>query len=319
MARLDELRLMVKIARLYHERGVKQSQIAQQLDVSQATISRLLKRAEEEQIVRVQVRVPVGAFPEIEDGIERRYGVKETIVVDCLGGDDQMILRDLGAAAAYYLETTLKPGEVIGVSSWSSTLLAMVDALHPFPKQFSAEVVQVLGGNGNPGAAEHAVQLVRRLSSLVHGPAHFLPSPGITGSAEAQRAFLQDPYVREALARFARVSIALVGVGTLDPSQLLFLSGNVFSAQELDQLRRQRAVGDICLRFFDPDGNPIKTSLDDRVIGMQLDELRARKRSVGVAGGKRKREAIRGALRGKFMNVLITDRRTADWLLENDE
>lgn len=315
MARLDELRLMVKIARLYHERGLRQSQIAGQLDISQATISRLLKRAEKEQIISVQIRVPVGAFPEVEDALEQRYGLKEAVVVDCLGEDDQVV-RDLGAAAAYYLETTLKPGEVIGVSSWSSTLLAMVDALHPFPKQFSAEVVQILGGNGNPGAAEHAVQLVRRLSSLVHGPAHFLPSPGITGSAEAQRAFLQDIYVQAGLARFARVSIALVGIGTLDPSQLLFLSGNVFSADELDQLRRQRAVGDICLRFFDPEGNPIKTSLEDRVIGMELEQLRAVKRSVGVAGGRRKREAIRGALRGRFVNVLITDRRTADWLLE---
>ncbi len=315
MARLDELRLMVKIARLYHERGIKQNQIALQLDVSQATISRLLKRAEEEQIVQVQVRVPVGAFPEIEDGIEQRYDLKEAIVVDSLGGDDQ-ILRDLGAAAAYYLETSLRSGEIIGVSSWSSTLLAMVEALRPFPKQFSAEVVQILGGNGNPGAAEHAVQLVRRLSSIVHGPAYFLPSPGITGSKEAQQAFLQDPYVREALTRFARVSIALVGIGALDPSQLLYLSGNVFSVQELDQLRKQHAVGDICLRFFDADGNAIKTSLDDRVIGMQLDALRALKRSVGVAGGQAKREAIRGALRGGFINVLITDRRTADWLLE---
>jgi len=107
MARVDELRLMAKIATLYYERGLKQSQIAQQLEISQATISRLLKRAQEEQIVRISVRVPVGAFPELEDQIEKIYGIKEAVVVDCLSDDDQ-ILRDLGAAAAFYLETTLK-------------------------------------------------------------------------------------------------------------------------------------------------------------------------------------------------------------------
>src|SRR6267378_2308010 len=142
MARVDELRLMAKIAMLYYERGLKQNQIAQQLEISQATISRLLKRAEEEQIVRVSIRVPVGAYPELEDEIEQIFGVKEVIVVDCLSEDDQ-VLRDVGAAAAFYLETTLKPKEVIGISSWSSTLLAMVDAMQPFPKGFEAEVIQI--------------------------------------------------------------------------------------------------------------------------------------------------------------------------------
>jgi DNA-binding transcriptional regulator LsrR (DeoR family) len=316
MARVDELRLMAKIAMLYYERGLKQSQIAQQLQISQATISRLLKRAQEEQIVRISVRVPVGAFPELEDQIEKIYAIKEAVVVDCLSDDDQ-ILRDLGAAAAFYLETTLKSGEVLGISSWSSTLLAMVDAMDPFPRHFKAQVIQILGGSGNPGSAHHAVQLVRRLANLVNGEGHFLPAPGVTGSPEAQRAFLEDAYVRDALKRFDEVTLALVGIGSVDPSQLLALSGNVFSPEELDQLRQQGAVGDVCLRFFDVNGNPIENVLDNRVIGMQLEQLRKVERSVGIAGGKRKFEAIRGALRGKLVNVLITDRRTAERLVEN--
>jgi DNA-binding transcriptional regulator LsrR (DeoR family) len=315
MARLDELRLMAKVARLYYERGLKQSQIAQQLEISQATISRLLKRAEEEQIVRINVRVPVGAYPELEDAVESTYGVKEVVVVDCLTEDEQ-VLRDLGAAGAFYLETTLKPNDIIGISSWSSTLLAMVDAMHPLPKDFRAQVIQILGGSGNPGAAHHAVQLVRRLANLVHGEAHFLPAPGVTGSTEAQKAFLQDGYVKEALARFKNVTMALVGIGSVDPSQLLSLSGNVFSPRELDQLRKQGAVGDICLRFFDAEGKPVKSVLDNRVIGMPLEQLQQVRRSVGIAGGKRKLEAIRGALRGRLINVLITDRRTAERLVK---
>jgi len=132
-------------------------------------------------------------------------------------------------------------------------------------------VIQILGGARNPGAAHHAVQLVRQLSNLVHGSVHLLSAPGVIGSPESQRAFLEDAYVKEALARFPDVSIALVGIGSIDPSQLLSLSGNVFSPKELNQLRKQGAVDDILLRFFDAEGKPIKTSLDDRVIGMQLE------------------------------------------------
>ncbi len=122
--------------------------------------------------------------------------------------------------------------------------------------------------------------------------------------------------MKDALKRFDQVSLALVGIGSVDPSQLLALSGNVFSPEELDQLRQQGAVGDVCLRFFDVNGNPIENALDNRVIGMQLEQLRKVERSVGIAGGKRKFEAIRGALRGKLINVLITDRRTAERLIE---
>jgi len=318
MARTDELRLMAKIALLYYEHGQTQSQIAKQLDISQATISRLLKRAQDEQIVRISVRVPVGTYPELEQQIESTYQIKEAVVVDCLSDDDQ-VLRDLGAAAAFYLETSMKSGDVIGISSWSSTLLAMVDAMNPFPKDVQAEVIQILGGTGSPAAAHHAVQLVRRLANLVHGDAHFLPAPGIVGSPDAKRAFLEDVFVQEALARFQRVTLALVGIGSVDPSHLLTLSGNVFSPEELDALRRQGAAGDVCLRFFDSNGVRVANPLDDRVIGMELEQLRHVERCVGIAGGKRKRTAIRGALRGKFINVLVTDRRTAEWLVENGE
>src|SRR5919199_637795 len=166
MARVDELRLMTKVARLYYERALNQPEIAAQLDVSQATVSRLLKRAQQEHIVRISVNVPYGAYPDLEEALQTAYHLKEVIVVDSVD-DDEQILRDIGAAGAFYLEMTLKPGEIVGISSWSATLLAMVDAMHPLPRSTTAQVVQILGGIGNPAAEVHATQLTRRLASLV--------------------------------------------------------------------------------------------------------------------------------------------------------
>jgi DNA-binding transcriptional regulator LsrR (DeoR family) len=305
---------MAKVARLYYERKARQAEIAAQLDLSQATVSRLLKRAEEEQIVRITVSVPHGAFTELEEALEQRYGLKEAIVVEG-GADEDEIVRDLGAAAAAYVETTLKSGEVIGISSWSSTLVAMVDAMHPLPRSVSTRVVQILGGVGDPNAENHATHLTRRMASLTHGEATFLPTPGITGSAEMARIYLEDPFVRPALAQFELVTLALVGIGTVEPSKLLTSSGNIFNGDELDLLRRQGSVGDICLRFFDQGGAPVITPLNDRVIGMRLEQLQRAPRSVGIAGGPRKLAALRGALGGRWINVLITDRATAERLL----
>jgi DNA-binding transcriptional regulator LsrR (DeoR family) len=312
MTHVDELRLLTRVAQLYYVKGLNQSVIAEQLDLSQATISRLIKRAVAEEIVRITVSMPPGIYADLEDALLATYSLKEVIVVDCESPENEdNIQRALGAAAAFYIESTLKKGDVIGISSWSATLLAMVDAMHPFPKSSDARVVQILGGVGNPDAEVHA----DRLAKLIQGSATFLTAPGIVGSEEARRILLDDHYVSEAVALFDRITVALVGIGSVQPSRLLEHSGNVFSAHELEQVRSQGAVGDICLRFFDAQGTPVKTSLDQRVIGMSLAQLQRVPRTVAVAGGVRKHTALQGALRGRWINVLITDRFTAQALI----
>ncbi len=230
--------------------------------------------------------------------------------------NDEQILRDIGAATAYYLEQTIKPDEIIGLSSWSKTLMAMVDAMNPLGKQAGAQVVQVLGGAGNPAVENHAVHLVRRLAVLVQGQAVFLPAPGVVGTAETRQLYLQDPFVAAAIEKFNKITMCLVGIGSVEPSDMLASSGNVFSNEELDALREKGAVGDICMRFFDVNGCPIKNGLNERVIGLELEQLHRIKRCVGVAGGARKVAAIRGAMRGGYINVLITDVFTARSLID---
>jgi len=310
MARIDELRLMTKVARMYYEQSLRQTEIMDRLNMSQSTISRLLKRAEKAGIVRIAVSIPSGAHPDLEEALQERYGLKEAIVIDSID-DDEQIVRDLGPAAAYYVETTLRPHDVVGLSSWSAALLAMVDAMQPSSRTAGVQVVQILGGVGNPSAEVHATHLTRRFANLVGGTATLLPAPGVVGSAEARRVMLRDHFVNEATRLMSSVTLALVGIGAIEPSRMLAASGNVFSAAELETLRDQGAVGDICLRFFDPDGVPVVTPLNDRVIGMDLAQLRETPRVVAVAGGSRKTAAIRGALAGKLINVLITDRNTA--------
>lgn len=315
MTRIDELRLLTKVARMYHQHGLRQTDITKRLNVHQSTVSRLLKRAEKEGIVRITLSVPSGTHPELEEALQSAYGLREAIVVDSIE-DEEQIVRDLGAAAAFYLETTLRPTDVVGISSWSAALLAMVEAMHPTERSRGTRVVQILGGIGNPGAETYATHLTRRLAILVAGTATLLPAPGVVGSAEAKRVLLGDRYVREATALFRSVTLALVGIGAIEPSKVLAASGNIFSAQELDMLRAHGAVGDVCLRFFDGTGTPVATPLDERVISIDLARLRRVDRVVGIAGGLRKTAAIRGALRGGLVNVLITDFATAARLME---
>lgn len=315
--RQEELRLVTRVATLYYERGQKQTDIAAQLDISQATVSRMLKRAEREDIVRISVAAPVGTFPHLEDGLERVFGLREAIVVEGAGSDTEL-LRNLGAAGAYYLESTLRSGDTIGISSWSETLLAMANAMQPVPRLRNVNVVQILGGVGNPAAASHATQLTRRLADLVEGKMILLPAPGVVGSGQSRDVLVEDPFVNNAFCLFDEVSIALVGIGSIEPSPVLAKSGNVFPEEGLAELREKGAVGDVLLRFFDADGLPVASRWNDRVVGMGPDRLKRTRRAMGLAGGERKFAAIRGAVRGGLINVLITDEPTATRLLAKD-
>ena len=96
MARIDELRLMAKVARMYHEQGLRQMEITSRLNIHQSTVSRLLKRAEKEGIVSVTLSVPSGAHPQLEEQLQTRYGLREAIVVDSIE-DEEQIVRDLGS------------------------------------------------------------------------------------------------------------------------------------------------------------------------------------------------------------------------------
>ena len=315
MTSVERLRLMTKVARLYYEHGLRQPEIGKQLSLSQAMVSRLLAAAQPEGIVRTTVTAPAGVYPEFEEELERRYGLKDAIVADCGVDASDQVLRDIGSAAATYLETTLGSEEVVGISSWSETLLRMVGSMQPLRHTGGSHVVQILGGIGNPTAEAHATRLTEQLGALLKAQPHFLPAPGVTASVDATAHYLAEPAVAETTAYFERLTLALVGIGALHPSRLLGESGNVFAEAELDELDRLGAVGDICLRFFDAAGVAVASRFGERVIVLQLEHLRRVPRAVGVAGGEEKVDAIRGALEGRLINVLITDRFTAERLL----
>ncbi|MGA2535396.1 MAG: sugar-binding transcriptional regulator [Terracidiphilus sp.] len=314
MSRLDEIRLMAKVARMYYDQGIRQQEITERLNIHQSKVSRMLKRAREANIVRISVATPAGFFPDLEDALENRFKLKEAVVIDS-DGDEERVVRDLGAAAAFYVETTIKPKMVIGISSWSRSLFSMVDTLHPSNAGADGKVVQILGGVGNASTQYQAMLLAQRLAGLIGASPVLLQAPGVVGSAEAKAVLIKDSAVELAARLFPKLDLALVGIGSLEPSALLASSGNIFSLDERRQLRRSGAVGDICFQFIDKHGQPVESPLMKRVIGIDLATLKTAPRVVGIAAGEAKIPAILASLKGRWINVLITDRRTSESLI----
>ena len=313
----SQLRMITKVAQMYHERGIKQVDIAEILHISQPRVSRLLKRASELGIVRTIVVVSQGIHTDVEAALEQRYGLVEAVVVD-VEGDATDILAGIGSAGAAYLESTLIGGERIGISPWSQTLLSVVERMHPLRPAGADNVVQLIGGMGVTSAQAQANRLLGDLAQILGANATFVPAPGLVSDPNIRDGLLNDPAMEAVATEWTSLTMALVGIGSLPPSDFLRRSGNAVDPTDQAKLLAAGAVGDVCHRFFDIAGNAVSSDLDNRVLGIGTDTLRAVPRRVGLAGGPTKHHAIRAAIIGGWVNVLITDIATAQALLNTE-
>ncbi len=307
--------LLVKAARMYHEEGILQPEIADRLGVSQSRVSRLLKEAQRLGVVRTVVISPPGLHVELERAVREHLRLRDVVVAESASDDDAVVLSAIGAAAAAYLEETVRSHERIGISSRSASLMAVVETLSPTTGR-AETVVQTLGAVGNPAMRAQATRLADRLAELTGAAAIYLPSPGVVTSGVVRDGLLSDPALAEAVDAWGELTLLLTGIGALRSSPMRTSWGSAISNDDLARLDGLHAVGDVCLNFFDADGNVVDGGLRDRVVGIGPEQLRAVPRRVGVAGGGLKDDAIRAAAIGGWIDVLITDQHTARRLLE---
>ena len=316
-AALNQLRMMTKVAHLYHSRGMVQTDIAKTLGLSQARVSRLLAAAEESNIIRTIVVPPEGLYADTEEELEKAFGLLEVHIVDASGETESERVATLGRAMAPVLQVMPIEGKTIGFTSWSRSLRNLISNLNRFPRASAKAVVELLGGVGQPAVQHEAAVATERLANLTDSESIFLRVPGVVGDKAMREAILEnDPHARRALASMEELDIALVGIGNCTVVAPLVGGDNFFTEEQFALARSLGAVGEINLRFMDANGKPIQSELDELVIGVTLEQLRKAPRRIGVSGGSSKHEAVLAAVRGGWINVLITDEETAQFLLE---
>ncbi|MCW2835628.1 MAG: DNA-binding transcriptional regulator LsrR, DeoR family [Nocardioides sp.] len=310
----DVLRLTAVVARLYHVHGVRQREIGARLGMSQARVSRLLRQAEDLGIIRTVVAVPDGLRPELEEAIERQFGLVEVHVVPVTAPSPDLA-SVLGQAAARQLDDALVSAETVGFTSWSLTLQAMAFALPAVPRTATRHVVEMLGDLGSPARQHSAARSTQSLATALGAEPVFLRTPGVLTTSELRDAMLRNEHVQRALGLLDDLDMAFVGVGPPAVHSQLQTGDNYFSPDQLAEVRGAGAVSQLNQRFLDEAGSPVPTSLDDLVVGCTLEQLAAARRRVVVAGGADKHLPIVAALRGGWVDVLVTDLDTARLLV----
>ncbi len=312
----DYARLLVKIARSYYDDGLTQKEIGGRLGLSRIKVSRLLSAAREAEIVQIRIVAPEDDHVDLERALEARYGLDEALIATPLKDDAEHVRIALGEVAAHCLVRGLRGNETLALT-WGSTLRAVVEALalRDWPEM---RVVQSLGGLGRPDADVYGADLVQRTTRTLGARARILSAPGIVPTHDIRDALLADPQIADTLSLAAKADIALVGIGRPTPDSVVRQS-RILTEETVAELTTLGAVGDIGLRFFDTQGKPIAHEINERIIGLTLEEMAEIRRVIGVAGGKEKFEVIRAAVRGKLVDVLVTDLGNARRLLDDIE
>jgi DNA-binding transcriptional regulator LsrR (DeoR family) len=312
-----DLRLLSKVSRLYYDQNLTQYEISKRLHLSRPKISRFIKQALEAGVVKITVHSPVGVYADLEDELEKRFHLQEVVIADVANLDSpNSVAHELGVAAASYFQNTIQDKDIIGLA-WGSSLSAMVNALQPMEVK-DAHVVQMIGGLGMPESEVHATSLVRQLTLLLNSKLTLLNAPGIIDNLNVKEVILSASYMQAVLGLFSQITVAYVGIGAPTKDSVVMRDGAIMSQGDLDALLKKGAVGDIALRFFDIDGQPVVSELDARVIGISLEQVKKIPRVVGVAGGPQKHKVVWAALKGGFIDVLITDVQTARFVMEKN-
>ena len=305
----SDVEFLVDLATRFYVLGQTQARIARELAIDPATVSRNLKKARDEGIVRIEIRRPRNLHLNLGRELAAYYAIKRAVVV----ADDDGGSAAVAAAAAEYCSSQLTNGMRVGLS-FGRMLSALVPLLTAGTVS-DLDISMLLGGfsRAMPGIQGH--ELARHLASLYpHSRIHYLQAPLLLDSADIRLAMLKDGSIQAALQAAANTELALVGIGNLDDNAPLIRYGHL-SAEDQRRLVQSGAVGDVSARFFNIWGEPVSV-LDDRLIAIERDALAHIPTVVGVAAGSEKYAAIQGALRSGYVNVLVTDERTANALVQ---
>jgi deoxyribonucleoside regulator len=310
----NRLELLAEVATLYYEDGLTQEEIASRLSISRSNISRLLTEARVKGVVEIRINYPWQTSPALQTQFIERFGLSAARILKNGHLDYQQMLRGLGTLAARYLERMIIDPSTLAIG-WGTAVYEVVNALRPI-KALDVDVVQMIGALGSGDQLIDGPELARVLANRLGGRFHYLHAPLIVGSADMQQALIGEARIHETLEMARQASIAVVGIGSVEPNLSSLIRAGYLTKQELSAIRECGAVGDICARQFNIRGEILDINLNQRVVGIDCAALKRIGCVIGVAGGALKAPAILGALRGGFIDVLVTDAQAAEAVLQ---
>lgn len=317
MDKNEDLRLMVKVAQMYYEQDLTQAEIARQLGIYRTTISRLLKKVRQLGIVTIAINYDYNENLVLEQQLKSRFNLKEAIVVSTPNPFDlqeQLVL--MAKQCAVFLSSIIEENNIIGFS-WGSAVATLVEQMDSLPQSRRVTCIPMVGGpSGKLESRYHVNTLVYSAAMKLKGESLLIDFPAILEQKAIRDGIIQSQHFRNIADYWDQLDIAIVGIGS--PTMSGQLSWRAFYGNEvIDDFNDRRVIGDICSRFYDRDGEPVNTHISDKTITIELNQIKRARYAIGIAHSHEKVNAIIGALRGKYINCLVTTKETAEEILNS--
>lgn len=307
--------LKAKVCKLYYQKGLSKVDIGKKLRISRFKVANLIDEALREGLVKITINEPSLTFLDLENSLEEKFKIYRAVVAETSFSYEET-KKNIGKAAANCLLDMVYDGDVVGIA-WGTTIYEMVNALPQSVEKNNVSIVQITGGLNQVPIEYNAIELARRLAKIFNAESYQLYAPAIVDNTETRNVLMSESNIKRTIEMFNKINIAIVGVGSVipEPSTVLYRDGFI-SKVDFKNISSCGAVGDINTYFYDRDGNRCETELERRTIGMDIEQLKRVRYVIAVAGGKFKTDAIYSALKGKIVNVVVTDHKTAEELLE---
>ena len=311
-----ELRKLVDVAHLYYINDFTQDKIASRMGISRSKVSRMLTEAKARGLVEIRVRSSLITAPDLQERLISELGLKECLVLAAPDSTD--VAERVGALAGHYLQENIVDGSIVGVG-WSSAVYSTVRS-SSLEKKHDVTVAQLMGSVGDGIIELNGVYITGRLADSLNAHAHYIQAPMIVANATVRDGLTRDPYIQKALTVAQRADIMLVGIGAVNEDLGQYRAGYLEDA-DLEHIREQGAVGEVIGTYFSKQGDVVPLEINERIIGLDFEELRNIPVRVGVSWGIQKVFANIGAARSGLINVLVTDENAAKEILDvlNDE
>lgn len=323
MTKEEKRRQLIKVAKYYYNEHMTQEEIAERLQLSRQKVGRMVQQLIPEGIVKITIDDSMDSFIDLEEHLEKKFGLKEVILVESMDAS-HLTMNSLGKAAADYLDRVLRQDMILGVA-WGRTLAYVSRHIQRVRPNLNLSVVQLAGGVFSAdhfieGQLEHQLsrqsgEITKDIAIRLGAKPYLMHNPLFVDNRETKHVLMQESSIANVFQMAGQCHMAMVSIASLGLSVSPFREG-MLGEEELLALSEKKAVGNFLFRYFDMDGNIIQADFYDRLMCPEIEDLKKIPVKICVAGTREKINAIYGGIRAGLVDVLITDEDTARALLK---
>ena len=295
--------MIVEAAWLYYYEDRTQNEIAGSLGVSRSSVATYLQQARGMGLVEVRLAPSLFNTRIVARDLQQKYGLQEVLVAPGPEGS----LDRVAQLAARRLPDLLEAGDWLGVS-WGQTVWTVAEKMARRPIE-DLSVVQLVGAMRTPYGFD-STNCAALIASAVAGRVVNLHAPAILSSAAVADALRNEEIIARQINALSEINKVIFAAGSVEDNSHIVLCG-IATPDDLREYRALGAVGMVCGRFIDRDGNHIEGSLDPRMIGVLPQTIKGLSVGMMVSVGADKIQSMDAALQGGYATHLVTDLPTA--------